>query len=127
MGSGNPEIETIGVNVADSGAGALAMTCTQRIVQTSVFADCATEDYSLATPLVETYTTGTSTGVLTNHCPGLAAPPDAVPAFSNVGENFNCAVWGVENTDGILTYALPTEEPNGILTGDGSNVGVLAD
>ncbi len=129
VGSGNTVVSAQGVNPAvDSGAGALILDCMQRSkqVERTTGVNCATEDYSAAGLSHQFYTTGSDAAVVTNHCAGSGAPGTRVPRFTKTGQNFSCAMWTLTSGPGSLAFAIPSEQPSDVITGDGSNVGVFS-
>lgn len=128
VGSGNPTVTKTGVNLADSGAGALLMDCTQESIQVNKTSgvNCSTQDYSMASPGHQVYTTGSNTAVVLNHCVGSGAPANKIPTFSKTGQDFDCTNLTLGTGPGMLVFSIPTEEPSSIITGDGSNVGVFS-
>lgn len=128
VGSGNVPTPTIGVGAADSGAGALAMTCDMRVLmELPLGSDCSTQDYSAQPIETHALATGTATSEITQHCAGPGSAPDEVVTFAATGVGFDCETWAIENGPGTIVWALPTEEPTTIVPGDGANAFIFGD
>jgi hypothetical protein len=132
--SGNSPVTTVGANPGtDSGSGAMAMLCMQRIVTLPLVRgtpnDCTTADYSTATLTPQYYTTGNATAQTLHHCAQNtgASAANKVPKFAKVGTDFSCANWTTANGPGVLAFAIPSEEGSDVFKGDGANAGLWSD
>jgi len=131
VGSGNSEVMTVPAGTADSGAGALVMTCNIRVSQEDMDADCAQANFDDDVVAQQVLTTGATTVRMLNHCAGPATSvgnnAGTTPEFTKAGENFVCADWSVEDSAGSLTWGIATEQPTPLLPGDGSQVAIYDD
>ncbi|MFI5364447.1 MAG: hypothetical protein ACHQ4J_02375 [Candidatus Binatia bacterium] len=133
VNSGHTPVSMIGVNATDSGHGALALLCMQRIVQMPLVAptpnDCTKADYSTATLMPEYYTTGSATAEVLNFCAEntSSSPANKNPTFSKIGTDFDCTNWTTAGGPGVFAFAIPSEEGSDEFKGDGSNVGLWSD
>jgi hypothetical protein len=128
VGSGNDNVITIGVNPTDSGAGAMALTCSVDVLTGLPYlSDCSVQDYSGASTHTLAATTATGTSRTLNHCAGTGAGRKVVPTFVNSGGNFDCESWTTENGPGSLAIPFPSEEPSPLATGDIPTAFILID
>ena len=130
VGRGNSEVITIPNGVSDSGAGTLVMTCNLRISQEDMGVDCSQANFDDDLVQQQILTTGSPTVQITNHCagnPNASNNAATVPEFTKTGENFICEEWNAEDSAGSLSWGIATEQPSGLLVGDGSQVAVYDD
>ena len=93
-------------------------------------ADCSQANFDDDLVQQQTLTTGSTTVQITNHCAGNPTASNnaaTVPEFTKVGENFICGDWNAEDSAGSLSWGIATEQPSGLLVGDGSQVAVYDD
>jgi hypothetical protein len=123
VGSGNTAVHAIGTGAGNSGKGALVMTCDIRTKSGLPFGqDCSVVAYT-GTPQPHELTTATTTAIMINHCAGNGAPAAVVPTLTPaVGENFSCTQWTNSAGPGTMAWILNTEEPSGLIGGDGANL-----
>jgi hypothetical protein len=129
VGGGNADVLTTGVNPTDSGPGALVLSCDIDMLHglpLPLESDCSTQDYSGVTSRTLLLTTGIGTSVVTNHCSANGRHA-VVPTFAETGAAFDCGTWTTANGPGVLSMAVPAEEPSPFVVGDGSNALVLVD
>jgi hypothetical protein len=115
-----------GTGLADSGPGALLLTCRAATAIVALGGDCATASYGAEAAVV--YTTGQHAARTLDQCPTTVGGAPSAAAITGTGVNLSCEEWTAENGPGTLVLVELCEEPFALAgLGDVALVEFLAD
>jgi hypothetical protein len=115
-----------GTGPADSGPGAVLLTCRAATAIVALGGDCATASYGAEAPIV--YTTGRHAARTLDQCPTTVGGTASAAAITGTGANLSCEEWTTENGPGTLVLVELCEEPFALAgLGDVALVEFLAD